>query len=61
MADTKMVDWALNILKQDLDKPLFLSAGLYAPHKPNFVPQKYFDRYPIENIKISEKSMVTLS
>ena len=54
MADTKMIDWAIKVLEKDFDKPLFLSAGLYAPHKPNFVPQKYFDLYPIGEIELPE-------
>ncbi|TKG97302.1 iduronate sulfatase [Puteibacter caeruleilacunae] len=52
MADTKMIDWALDIVKEEHDKPFFLSAGLYTPHKPNFAPQKYFDLYPIEDIQL---------
>lgn len=54
MADTKMIDWAIEVLKKDLNKPLFLSAGLYAPHKPNFAPQKYYDLYPADEIKLPE-------
>ncbi|MCG8582618.1 MAG: sulfatase [Bacteroidales bacterium] len=54
MADTKMVDWTINLIEKGFDKPFFISAGLYSPHKPNFAPQKYFDLYPIENIQIPE-------
>lgn len=54
MADTKMVDWAVDLIEKGFDKPFFLSAGLYSPHKPNFAPQKYFDLYPIDKIRIPE-------
>jgi len=52
MADTICTDWAVNFLKQKHDKPFFLGYGLYAPHKPNFVPQKYFDLYPLDKIQL---------
>ncbi|MEC3908651.1 sulfatase [Tamlana sp. 2201CG12-4] len=58
MADTKLVDWTVEALKgkgkMDTKKPFFLSVGLYAPHKPNFVPQKYYDLYPLDKIKLPE-------
>ena len=52
MAYTICTEWAVDFLKKDHDKPFFLGFGLYAPHKPNFAPQKYFDMYPIENIEL---------
>ena len=45
MADTKRVSWAVEQLKQKHEKPFFLAVGLYAPHYPNYCPQKYFDLY----------------
>lgn len=35
--------------------PLFLSVGIYRPHVPWIVPQKYFDLYPAETLKFSER------
>lgn len=45
IADTIRVNWAVDQLKKKHDKPFFLGCGLYAPHYPNYCPQKYFDMY----------------
>ena len=50
MADTIGANWAAEFLSKEHSAPFFLSFGLYAPHKPNFVPQKYFDLYSVGNI-----------
>jgi len=52
MADYKVVDWALKELHKEHKKPLFLAVGLFRPHIPWFVPQKYFDRYPLEEVTL---------
>lgn len=54
MADYHVVDWAKYQLKQKHDKPFFLAAGVWKPHDPWEVPQKYFDMYPLENIVLPE-------
>lgn len=54
MADTICANWAANFLRSKAapeGKPFFLGFGLYAPHKPNFVPQKYFDMYPLSELE----------
>ncbi len=52
MADTIRINWAVEKLKQKHDKPFFLAVGIYAPHFPNYCPQKYFDLYDPERIKL---------
>lgn len=52
MADTIRVNWAGDQLKKKHDKPFFLACGLYAPHFPNYCPQKYFDLYDPANIQL---------
>ena len=52
MADTKRVNWAVEQLKKKYDNPFFLAVGLYAPHYPNYCPQKYFDLYDPNEIKL---------
>ncbi len=52
MADTIRVNWAVEQLKQKHDKPFFLACGIYAPHFPNYCPQKYFDLYDPAKIEL---------
>ena len=52
MADTKRVNWAVEQLKRKHSKPFFLAVGLYAPHYPNYCPQKYFDLYDPKDIQL---------
>jgi arylsulfatase A-like enzyme len=33
-------------------KPFFLAVGLYRPHTPYVAPEKYFDLYPVDAIKV---------
>ncbi len=54
MADYQVVDWAAYQLSQKHDKPFFLAVGLWKPHDPWEVPQKYFDMYPLENIVLPD-------
>ncbi len=46
--DGRVVEWASAFLRQKQDKPFFLAVGLYRPHSPWYVPQKYFDALPPE-------------
>lgn len=60
MADNQTVDWAVYEMNQKQEKPLFLAVGLFKPHMPWEVPQKYFDMYPLESIpdlKIKENDL----
>ena len=54
MADTitaeLVVDWIKDNAKSD--QPFFAAYGTYAPHKPNYVPQKYIDMYPLDKLKL---------
>ncbi len=52
MPDYKVVDWAIGELKKTQDKPLFLAVGLFRPHIPWYVPKKYYDLYPLDQIKV---------
>ena len=54
MADYHVVDWARYQLSQKHDQPFFLAVGLWKPHDPWEVPQKYFDMYPLEDIVLPE-------
>ena len=50
--DELSVEYARKVLAQDHDKPFFLSVGFNRPHSPFHAPQKYFDMYPLEEIKL---------
>lgn len=50
MADHHVVDWARYELNQKHEKPFFIACGIFRPHMPWEVPQKYFDMYPIDEI-----------
>jgi arylsulfatase A-like enzyme len=54
MADYHVVDWASYELSRKHDKPFFLAVGVWKPHDPWEVPQKYFDMYPLEKIVLPE-------
>ena len=50
MGDTQVTDFGVNFLAGKHDKPFFLAVGIFRPHLPWYAPQKYFDRYPLEDI-----------
>lgn len=52
MADEKVVDWAVQELQRAHDRPFFQAVGIYRPHIPWLVPQKYFDQYPLGSIEL---------
>lgn len=54
MADYSVVEWARYQLTLTHDRPLFLAVGLWKPHDPWEVPQKYFDMYPLDEIVLPE-------
>ncbi len=60
MGDWKVADWVSNQLQQQHNKPFFLACGFYKPHLPWYLPKKYFDRYPLDQItlpKINENDL----
>lgn len=50
-ADFQTVSYISEQLERDHDRPFFLAAGIYRPHLPWYVPQEYFDRFPLEDIQ----------
>jgi arylsulfatase A-like enzyme len=53
--DGKTAKWAEDrLLGGELKEPFFLGAGIFQPHLPNYAPQKYFDMFPLEDIKVPE-------
>ena len=52
MPDHQVADWAIDFLSADQDSSFFLGVGFYRPHVPQFVPQKWFDMYPLDSIQL---------
>ncbi|MEQ8785480.1 MAG: sulfatase [Pirellulaceae bacterium] len=52
--DHLSADFAVQFLKRQTetsgDAPFFLACGLFRPHLPWYVPRKYFDLYPLEEV-----------
>lgn len=52
MGDYKSVNYVAEQLQQEHVKPFFLACGIYRPHLPWYVPQKYFDMFPLDSIQL---------
>ena len=52
--DTLSADYAVGFLKQKQDRPFFLACGLFRPHLPWYVPQKFFDLYSLDEIRLPQ-------
>jgi len=51
--DGKTAKWAEEkLLGGELKEPFFLGAGIFEPHLPNYTLQKYFDRFPLDEIEL---------
>jgi len=52
MIAVQRTNWVCDLLRQEHDKPFFIGLGLYAPHFPQYAPQKYFDLYELSQIQV---------
>ncbi|MEM8671432.1 MAG: sulfatase-like hydrolase/transferase [Planctomycetota bacterium] len=44
--------WVGEQLAKSHEKPFFLACGIYRPHEPWFVPKKYFEPFPLDEIQL---------
>ena len=54
MGDWRMAGRAAEFLSKPHDKPFFLACGIVKPHTPWYVPKRYFDLFPPDQIKIAD-------
>ena len=52
--DAKTVDYAIEVLGRKQDRPFFLACGIFRPHLPWYAPQRFFDLYPLADIRLPE-------
>ncbi|MEM9016420.1 MAG: sulfatase-like hydrolase/transferase, partial [Verrucomicrobiota bacterium] len=50
--DWLVSQWVGEQLRGEQEKPFFLACGIYRPHEPWFVPAKYFEPFPLEEIEL---------
>jgi arylsulfatase A-like enzyme len=50
LGDGQVTSWVSDLLREPEGGPRFLAAGIYRPHLPWYVPQKYFDKFPLDEI-----------
>ncbi|MFM1904176.1 MAG: Choline-sulfatase [Planctomycetota bacterium] len=54
--DEKVAAWAagrlMEFAQDKSEKPFFLGVGFIRPHTPLHAPQRYFDRFPLDTIKL---------
>lgn len=52
LREWNIVQYGIDQLEREHDKPFFLAIGLHKPHMPWFVPRKYFDMHPLDQIEL---------
>ena len=52
MADIQLAHNMARALKEDFDKPFFMSVGFFRPHVPLFVPPKWFNLYDVGKLAL---------
>ncbi len=50
--DWSVTQWIGEQLGREHEKPFFLGCGIYRPHEPWFVPQKYYEPFPLDRIQL---------
>lgn len=50
--DWSVSRWIGAQLRKSHDGPFFLACGIYRPHEPWFVPRRYYEPFPLEDIQL---------
>ncbi len=52
MGDGQVAAWSARQLLTETGGPRFDAVGIYRPHLPWYLPQKYFDLYPLDTLEL---------
>lgn len=52
LGDGQVTSWIAERIRAPGEGPRFNAAGIYRPHLPWYVPQAYFDKFPLEQIQL---------
>ncbi len=52
LADGQDVSWVVRQLAAETGSPRFVAAGIFRPHLPWYVPTKYFEMHPLDEIEL---------
>jgi arylsulfatase A-like enzyme len=61
MKDWQAAHWIAERLGKKHDKPFFMACGIFKPHEPWNVPQKYYDKFPLEALTLPKIKMDDLN
>src|SRR5690606_12327372 len=50
--DELVASETIELLKEHKDKPFFIAAGFFRPHCPYISPKRFFDQYPLNEIRL---------
>jgi len=49
-SDYQTTQWIAEQLEKEYDNPFFMACGIFKPHLPWYLPQEYFDKFPLDHI-----------
>lgn len=52
LPDELSTDWAIARLRETGNRPFFIAVGFNRPHTPLYVPDRYFDAIPLDDIEL---------
>ena len=52
MGDGQVAAWSRRQILAETGSPRFNAVGIYRPHLPWYLPRKYFDLYPLEEVEL---------
>ena len=52
MPDELSADWAIDVLGRRHDRPFYLGVGFVRPHTPLYVPRKYYEMFPLDEVTL---------